>query len=71
MTWVPREIKERFGACARALGISESALLKRLVIASLWTGCRVELAHTGSADISRRTPRADIGITTVPTSSTQ
>jgi hypothetical protein len=34
LTWVPRDIKGRFGACARAQGISESALLKRLVIAS-------------------------------------
>jgi hypothetical protein len=35
MTWVPRDTKERFGACARPQAISESALLKRLVIASL------------------------------------
>jgi hypothetical protein len=34
-TWVPRDIKDRFRACARAQGISESALLKRLVISSL------------------------------------
>jgi hypothetical protein len=30
-TWVSRETKERFTAVARAQGISESALLKRLV----------------------------------------
>ena len=35
MTWVPRDIKERFAAYARAEGVSESALLKRLVLASL------------------------------------
>ena len=32
MTWVPRDVKERFGAWARAQGMSESALLKRLVL---------------------------------------
>ena len=35
MTWVPRDIKERFGAWARAQGMSESALLKRLVLTFL------------------------------------
>jgi hypothetical protein len=30
-TWVSTETKERFGAVARQLGLSESALLKRLV----------------------------------------
>ena len=30
-TWVSAEIKQRFGALADQLGLSESALLKRLV----------------------------------------
>ena len=35
MTWVPHDIKERFGALARAQGMSESALLKRLVLSRI------------------------------------
>jgi hypothetical protein len=35
MTWVPRDTKVRFAAYARAQGVSESALLKRLVVASI------------------------------------
>jgi hypothetical protein len=34
-TWVDRQLKERFSIAARAQGMSESALLRRLVDASL------------------------------------
>jgi hypothetical protein len=34
-TWVDRELKEQFSAAARAQGLSESALLRRLVTASV------------------------------------
>jgi hypothetical protein len=34
-TWVDRQLKERFSTAARAQGMSESALLRRLVEASL------------------------------------
>jgi len=30
-TWVPREMKERFAAVARQQGLSDSALLKRMI----------------------------------------
>jgi hypothetical protein len=35
MTWVPRDTKVQFAAVAHQQGVSESALLKRLVVASL------------------------------------
>src|SRR4051812_48477338 len=34
-TWVDRQLKEQFSAIARAQGLSESALLRRLVAASV------------------------------------
>jgi len=34
-TWVDRQLKEQFSAVARAQGLSESALLRRLVVASI------------------------------------
>jgi hypothetical protein len=35
MTWVPRDTKAQFAALAHQQGVSESALLKRLVVAAL------------------------------------
>jgi Bacterial mobilisation protein (MobC) len=35
MTWLPRDTKAQFAALAHHQGVSESALLKRLVVASL------------------------------------
>lgn len=43
-TWVSAETKERFGAVAAQLGLSESALLKRLVELNLHS---TQLAATG------------------------
>ena len=37
MTWVSRDVKKRFAAWARAQGMTESALLKRLVLTFLPT----------------------------------
>jgi predicted DNA binding CopG/RHH family protein len=41
-TWVTRDTKERFAAVARHQGLSDSALLKRLVDHMLQTACGVE-----------------------------
>ena len=41
-TWVSRETKDRFTSISRAQGVSESALLKRLVEALIGTGITVE-----------------------------
>jgi Bacterial mobilisation protein (MobC) len=43
MTWVSRETKDRFVALARAQEISESALLKRIVVATLATAAPATL----------------------------
>jgi hypothetical protein len=42
MTWVTRQTKETFGIVARRQGLSESALLKRLIEVSLMTAGAVE-----------------------------
>jgi hypothetical protein len=58
-TWVDRETKTRFAAVARHQGLSDSALLKRLIEAMLQTGS----AATGaSADRGARVARFSIRI---------
>jgi hypothetical protein len=42
MTWISRELKERFARMAQVQGLSESALLRRLVEVSLVAGDTVE-----------------------------
>jgi hypothetical protein len=39
-TWITTEAKQRFSAAARHLGLSESALLRRLVLQLLATATR-------------------------------
>jgi hypothetical protein len=53
-TWVTRETKERFAAVARHQGLSDSALLKRLVELTLQTAGAGEVVTLAAAD---RTPR--------------
>jgi hypothetical protein len=53
-TWVTRETKERFAAVARHQGLSDSALLKRLVELTLQTASAGEVVTPAAAD---RTPR--------------
>jgi predicted DNA binding CopG/RHH family protein len=53
-TWVTRETKERFAAVARHQGLSDSALLKRLVEVTLQTASAGEVVTLAAAD---RTPR--------------
>jgi len=53
-TWVTRETKERFAAVARHQGLSDSALLKRLVELTLQTASAGEVVTLAAAD---RTPR--------------
>jgi Bacterial mobilisation protein (MobC) len=48
-TWVSTETKQRFGAFAAHLGLSESALLKRLVELNLQGTRVVEMSTTGPA----------------------
>jgi predicted DNA binding CopG/RHH family protein len=49
-TWVGRETKERFAAVARYQGMSESALLKRLVELMLQTANATDMTRTVFAD---------------------
>src|SRR5580700_1867886 len=53
-TWVTRETKERFAAVARHQGLSDSALLKRLVELTLQTASVGKVVTLAAAD---RTPR--------------
>jgi hypothetical protein len=68
MTWVTRETKARFAAVARHQGLSNSALLKRLVELMLQSASAAEvatLATTGRAglapDGATRRRRASMG----------
>src|SRR6204780_1263608 len=53
-TWVTRETKGRFAAVARHQGLSDSALLKRLVELTLQTASAGDVVTLAAAD---RTPR--------------
>jgi hypothetical protein len=48
-TWVNRETKTRFAAIARHQGLSDSALLKRLIDTMLQAGCVAGVATDGRA----------------------
>jgi hypothetical protein len=49
-TWVTRETKERFAAVARYQGLSDSALLKRLVELMLQSASAAEVGTPGGGD---------------------
>src|SRR5271154_1780075 len=50
-TWVTRETKERFAAVARHQGLSDSALLKRLVALMLQSAGAAEVGAPGGAGL--------------------
>src|SRR5580700_7521916 len=54
-TWVPRETKERFAAVARQQGLSDSALLKRMIDLALQSANAVSGASvvTAGESVSR------------------
>jgi hypothetical protein len=61
-TWVTRETKERFAAVARRQGLSDSALLKRLVELMLQSASAVEVGTTGGVSRGSRDSRLTIRI---------
>jgi hypothetical protein len=61
-TWVTRETKERFAAVARHQGLSDSALLKRLVDLMLQSANAAELGTPGSASQASRGSRLTVRI---------
>src|SRR5271154_3083611 len=61
-TWVTRETKERFAAVARYQGLSDSALLKRLVELMLQSASAAELRKPGDADRASRDSRLTVRI---------
>jgi hypothetical protein len=61
-TWVTRETKERFAAVARHQGLSDSALLKRLVDLMLQSASAAELGTPGGADRTFRVSRLTVRI---------
>jgi hypothetical protein len=61
-TWVTRETKERFAAVARHQGLSDSALLKRLVEMMLQGASAVEVGTPGDAGRTSRECRLSIRI---------
>jgi hypothetical protein len=61
-TWVTRETKDRFAAVARHQGLSDSALLKRLVDLMLQSASAAELGTPGGADRGSRDSRLTIRI---------
>ena len=61
-TWVTRETKERFAAVARHQGLSDSALLKRLVDLMLQSAGAAELGTPGSGDRISRDSRLTVRI---------
>jgi hypothetical protein len=50
-TWIDAETKQRFASAAARQGLSESALLKRLVDQMLATGSREEIASVVPVDL--------------------
>ena len=61
-TWVTRETKERFAAIARHQGLSDSALLKRLVELMLQSASAAELGTPGGAGRTSRDSRLTVRI---------
>ena len=61
-TWVTRETKERFAAVARHQGLSDSALLKRLVDLMLQSASAAEVSTPGGADRTSRDSRLTVRI---------
>ncbi len=61
-TWVTRETKDRFAAVARHQGLSDSALLKRLVDLMLQTASTGEVAPLATADRTSRDSRLSVRI---------
>lgn len=61
-TWVTRETKERFAAVARHQGLSDSALLKRLVELMLRSASAAEVGTPGGADRTSRDSRLTVRI---------
>jgi len=59
-TWVPMETKERFAAIARHEGLSESALLKRLVELTLKATNAAEMAPTKAETQAPRASRLSV-----------
>ena len=59
-TWVTRDTKERFAAVARYQGLSDSALLKRLVDLMLQTASAGATASISSASRSARDSRLTV-----------
>jgi hypothetical protein len=61
-TWVTRETKERFAAVARHQGLSDSALLKRLVELMLQSSSAAEAGTPGDAGRTSRGSRLTVRI---------
>ena len=61
-TWVTRETKDRFAAVARHQGLSDSALLKRLVDLMLQGASAAEVGATEGADRVSRDSRLTVRI---------
>jgi hypothetical protein len=61
-TWVTRETKERFAAVARHQGLSDSALLKRLVEMMLQGASAAEVGTPGGAGRTLRDSRLTVRI---------
>ena len=61
-TWVTREAKERFAAVARHQGLSDSALLKRLVELMLQGASAAEVPNPAAADRGSRGSRLTVRI---------
>ncbi len=61
-TWVTRETKERFAAVARHQGLSDSALLKRLVELMLQGATAAEVGSPGDAERASRYSRLTVRI---------
>jgi hypothetical protein len=61
-TWVTRETKERFAAVAGHQGLSDSALLKRLVDLMLQSASAAEVGTPGGADRTSRDSRLTVRI---------
>jgi hypothetical protein len=61
-TWVTRETKERFAAVARHQGLSDSALLKRLIELMLQSASAAEVGTLGGAGRTSRDSRVTVRI---------
>ena len=61
-TWVTRETKDRFAAVARHQGLSDSALLKRLVDLMLQGASAAEVGAPGGAERASRGSRLTVRI---------